>query len=503
MVKAAERLSTVRTYQHFINRQWVEGGSHIPRQSPANGELVANFAKGTGDDALQAVSAARSAFDTGPWPRFTALERSRRLLHLGGLIRRDAEELARMEAEETGKPIRQARGDVKGAAELTEYAGALAQQLHGEVHTGLGDKRTAMLVREPVGVVGMIIPWNFPALIYAQKVPFALAAGCTTVVKPSEFTSSTALHMAQLAMEADIPDGVINVVTGYGNEVGQAIVDSPGVDRISFTGSTATGRRIMASASGTLKRLSLELGGKSANIVFADADLEDAVDGTLFGIYMNQGECCCSGTRLLIEESIADAFIERLVSAARRLRVGNPLDDSTDMGALIHPAHMHKVLSYIESGQQEGAKLVTGGHRLSGEEFDSGCFVAPTILDQVQPSMRVFQEEIFGPVLVIRRFRTVGDAIEMANNTSYGLANALWTKDLDKAMVVSRELKSGTVWVNTMIDGSPQLPFGGYGGSGFGREMGLVGLEEFTEVKTILIHLGKRDPYFASVVQQG
>jgi acyl-CoA reductase-like NAD-dependent aldehyde dehydrogenase len=251
-----------------------------------------------------------------------------------------------------------------------------------------------------------------------------------------------------------------------------------------------------------MKRLSLELGGKAANIVFADADLEDALDGTLFGIYMNQGECCCSATRLILQDIVADEFVQRLVARSRQLRVGDPLDEQTDIGALIHEGHMGKVLSYIEAGKREGAQLLTGGERLSGPDYEHGCFVSPTVFDRVQPGMRIFQEEIFGPVLSVARFHSRDEAIELANNTAYGLANMLWTRDLDTAITMARALRSGTVWVNSMIEGSPQLPFGGYKASGFGREMGNAGLEEFTQIKTIQIHLGKRTPFFNTLPEQ-
>jgi len=489
--------TSVREYQNLINGSWEEAGSgkKIDRKSPATGELVARFADGTKEDAQKAIAAARHAFDFGPWPRMSGMNRARILLRFAEKVRGEIEKLAQMETEETGKPIRMARGDIDGCVGLIEYAAGLAQQMHGESYTNLGDKHTAMVVREPIGVVGMITPWNFPAIIYSQKMPFALAAGCTVVVKPSEFTSSTTLEISRLAEEAGVPAGVINVVTGYGAQVGQTLVDSPDIDFISFTGSTATGQRIIAGSAGTVKKTSVELGGKSANIVFADADLDDAIDGTMFGVFFNNGQTCCAGTRLLIQDSVADAFIEKLIQRSQQLRVGNPLHEDTDIGALIHDEHAAKVMCFIQAGQDQGAKLMTGGQVVS-EDCQTGCFVGPTIFDQVSQEMDIFQEEIFGPVLSITRFKTMEEAIEIANNSRYGLASAVWTKDLDKALIVSREMKAGTVWVNTMIDGSPQLPFGGYKASGFGREMGQVGFDEFTVVKSINIHIGKRDPFY-------
>jgi acyl-CoA reductase-like NAD-dependent aldehyde dehydrogenase len=425
----------------------------------------------------------------------SGMERAAILRRWADLIETDAERLARIEVDEVGKPIRLARGDIKGAIALTHYAASLAMQVHGEVYNNLGPNKAGWIHREPCGVVGMIVPWNFPALIFGQKVPFALAAGCTAVVKPSEFTSGTALEMARLGEAAGIPKGVLSVVTGYGDPVGEAIVRSPHVDFVSFTGSTAVGKRIIANSSETLKRVSVELGGKSANIVFADADLDDAVDGSMFGIFFNQGECCCSATRLLLEDSIADRFVERLVERSKALKVGDIHAEDADIGALINERHFDKVCSYLERGKADGAKLLMGG---VSDQSRGGLFVLPTVFDHVTPEMAIFKEEIFGPVLSITRFNGVEQAVELANDTIYGLANTIWTKNFDVAHQVAPRLRSGTVWINTTIDGAPQMPFGGYKASGFGREMGQAGLDEFTNVKTVFAHLGKRQPFYAS-----
>ncbi|HEX7056306.1 MAG TPA: aldehyde dehydrogenase family protein [Bacilli bacterium] len=491
-------IGTVREYNHFIGGEWVPPGSgkFIERRNPATWQLVSRFADGTPEDAKRAITVARQAFDSGPWPRMSGMDRARILFRLADLIRNEKEQLAKMETEETGKPIKLSRGDMDGCIGLIEYAAGLAQQLHGECYSNLGERHTALVIREPVGVVGMIVPWNFPALIFCQKMPFALAAGCTVVAKPSEFTSSSTLEISRLALKAGVPAGVINIVTGYGAQVGQAIVDDPDVDFISFTGSTVTGKRVIASSADTLKKVSVELGGKSANIVFADADLDDAIDGTMLGVFFNNGETCCACSRLIIEDSIADKFIEKLVERTRQLKVGNPLNLDTDIGALIHEKHADKVKGFIKTGQEQGAKLLAGGLKSLPDECQTECFVLPTIFDHVKTEMSIFQEEIFGPVLSITRFKTINEAIRIANSTRYGLASAVWTKNIDKAMVVSREMKSGTVWVNTVIDGSAQLPFGGYKTSGFGREMGQAGFEEFTEVKTVNIHIGKREPFY-------
>lgn len=494
-------MKEIRNYKLLINGHWVNSTSNesISRVSPATSQIIANYASGTNEDVNLAVIAARNTFDHGLWPRMSGTERSRILRKLAQRMKDEINYLAEIEAEEVGKPIRLARGDINGSIGLVEYAASLAEQLHGESYNNIGQKYLGMVVREPVGVVALITPWNFPALIFCQKMAFALAAGCTVVVKPSEFTSGTTLEISRMAEEAGVPKGVINVVTGYGTTVGQPLIDHPLLDKISFTGSTATGKKVMEAAAKNVKRVSLELGGKSANIVFADADLEDAIDGALFGVYFNQGECCCATTRLLLEERIADQFINELIKRVKQLKVGHPLKEGVDIGTMIHKDHMNKVLSDIETGKNEGARLLCGGNRILGSEYENGCFIEPAIFDQVTPEMHIFQEEIFGPVLSITRFTTTDEAIAIANKTRYGLANAVWTKNIDKAMKVSRELKSGTVWVNTVIDGPPQLPFGGYKASGFGREMGKVGLEEFTETKSIVIHLEKRIPFYTTV----
>lgn len=485
--------NTQRSHHHVINGALQPGLETFTRISPATGLVVAEYARGTREDAQAAVEAARQAFDHGPWPEVSGIDR-RDLLHsLADEMESHRDQFIEIEIEETGKPIRLARGDIDGAIGLTRYAAGLAVGVHGDAYTNLGPAMHGYVVREPIGVAGLIVPWNFPTLILCQKLPFALAAGCTAVVKPSEFTPGGAVLVAELAKKAGIPDGVVNVVTGFG-EVGAFLAESPDVDIVSFTGSTATGRKVMTAAASNVKKVSLELGGKAANIVFGDADLEDAIDGTLFAIFFNQGECCVSGARLLIEESVADDFVSSLKREAQRLNLGDPYDEETDVGALIHSNHVEKVMSYIEAGIDEGAELIAGGKPVAGS--DATCYVEPTIFDRVEPGMTIFQEEIFGPVLTVTRFSTDDEAVALANDTPYGLANAIWTKNIDRALSVAGQLRSGTVWINTNIAGSPQLPFGGYKGSGFGREMGEAGLEEFTEVKTITIGLGKRDPFF-------
>jgi betaine-aldehyde dehydrogenase len=487
-------ISSTRDYAHHLGP--VTSGaaaSLIERVSPASGRLVARFAEGTAEDAHAAIARAREAFDNGPWPHMSGMERAAILRRWADLIEADKERLARIEVDEVGKPIRMARGDLDGVVDLFQYAAALAIQAHGEAHTTLGGGKTAWVHREPVGVVGMIIPWNFPAIIFAQKVPYALAAGCTAVVKPSEFTSGTALELAKLGAEAGLPDGVLSVVTGYGNPVGEAIVTSPDVDFVSFTGSTAVGRRIVANSAATLKRVSVELGGKSANIVLEDADLEDAVDGSMFSVFFNQGECCCAGTRLLLQDSIADRFLERLLERAKTLKVGDVHADDSDVGAMISEAHFGRVCAYLEKGKSEGARVLVGG---GSDSAGGGYFVEPTVFDNVDASMSIFREEIFGPVLVVTRFKTIDEAVAIANDSEYGLAATLWTKNFDHAHLIAPRLRAGTVWINTSVDTAPQVPFGGYKASGFGREMGQAGFEEFTNVKAVVARLGKRNHYY-------
>ena len=490
-------VSTVRAYGHFIDGAARPAGEAvIERRSPADGTLLATYTNGTRADAEDAIRAARCAFDDGDWPTLTGMERARVLTAAAGLMREEADQLARIEADETGKPLTLADGDVAASIELFEYAAALAATAHGEAHTELGSDCTALVVREPAGVVAMITPWNFPLLQIAQKLPFALASGCTAVIKPSEFTSGTTLELARIVTTAGVPAGAVNVVTGEGAAVGGALAESDLVDVLSFTGSTATGRKITEASAGSIKRLSMELGGKAASIVYADADLDDALDGVLFGVLFNQGECCVSGARLLVQDSIADEFVARVVDGVGKVTVGAPGAPGSEVGPMIHAAHMNKVLGCVSSAVADGATLLAGGQQLSGPGFDGGNFFAPTVLDGVAPTDIVFTEEIFGPVLTVTRFTDVEEAVQLANATEYGLAGSIWTKNIDKALTTARRMRSGRVWINTTIDGAPALPAGGMKQSGYGREMGQAGFDEFTELKTIQIRTGRRTPAF-------
>lgn len=486
---------SARQYTHFIDGRFdASADAHVERKAPATGEVVARFASGQITDMDRAVAAARAAFDKGPWPSMSGMERAEILNKYADLVRDNFDRLVRIEVEEVGKPIRFARGDISGVVGLIRYAASLALQMAGTTYTNLGASKTAMIMREPVGVVGLITPWNFPALILSQKVPFALAAGCTVVVKPSEFTSGSALELAALATEAGVPAGVFNVVTGRGSVVGQHLTEHPGIDFISFTGSTQVGQTVIEASARNVVKTSMELGGKSANIVFADADLDAAVDGALMGVFFNNGECCVSGSRLFVEASIADEFVKRVAERSAQLKVGNPFDEDTDIGAMIDEKHFNKVLEFVRSGVDEGAILLTGG---SAAKSGSGHFVEATIFDHVAPSMTIFKEEIFGPVLSVTRFDTVDEVIELANSSIYGLSNYVWSKNIDTVLTVTKRLKSGWVQANTIIDGAPQLPLTGVKGSGFGYEMGQAGFEEFTQLKTLFIHTGPRQPVFA------
>lgn len=487
---------TIRSYVHFVEGADFAGSSQekICRTSPAHGGQLAEFTLGTAEDLDAAVRSCRNVFEAGTWRDLPATEKSTILNRWGDLILADLDRLAEFEAEESGKPISYAKGEIQHSVTMLRYAAALGLQLNGESFQNIGPNAHGIVSREARGVIGMITPWNFPMVTLFQKLPYALATGCSVVVKPSELTSGTTLEVARLGIEAGLPKGVFNVVTGTGAVVGAAMTSHPEVDMISFTGSTVVGKAIGEVCAKHVKRCALELGGKAANVVFADADIDAAIDGVLFGIILNQGEECVGGTRLIIEESIAETFVSRLVERTKKVRTGMPLDPQADQSALIHENHMNKVLDYIQIGIDEGATLAVGGKRITENGMDKGFFVEPTIFVDVTPEMRIFREEIFGPVLTVTTFKTADEAINLANDTEYGLGNGIWTKDIDKAMLLSRRLKSGTVFVNTFLETSVQMPFGGYKKSGIGRENGIDGLLEYTEVKSTFIKFGPRDP---------
>ena len=482
-------------YELWINGKEVPSGSgkRFERRSPAHSVVVGDYAEAGITDVDAAVQAAREAFDRGPWPHSSGADRMKCLLQTAELIRRQKEELALIETLESGKPITQARDEMDWAAGLWDYAATLCRHIYGDSYNALGPSMLGLVIREPVGVVGMITPWNFPLLIISQKLPFALAAGCTCVIKPSELTSGTTLRLGKMLAEAGIPDGVVNIVSGYGNPVGSRLSAHPQVDMMSFTGSTNVGKAVVNAARHNLKKVELELGGKNPQIIFADADLEAALDAAVFGICFNMGECCNSGSRLLIQRSIAEEFVRKVVELARAVPVGDPLDEKTKVGAIVSEQQYDKILGYIDQGRQGGARLQLGGEPL---QIPEGRFIATTVFDEVRPEMSIAREEIFGPVLSILTFDTAEEAIEIANSTNYGLSSGIWTRDFDTALSVSRRIRAGTIWVNTFMEGYPELPFGGYKESGQGRELGRFAIEEFTELKTIQMHFGPRNSWW-------
>ena len=484
-------------YQLWINGKEVPSGSgnKFDRKSPSHGVVVGEYAKADAADVDAAVKAAREAFDKGPWPWSPGAERMKILLKATELIRQQKEELALIETLESGKPISQARDEVDWTADLWEYAASLCRNIHGDTYNALGQSMLGLVVREPIGVVGMITPWNFPLLIVSQKLPFALAVGCTCVVKPSELTSGTTLRLGKILADAGLPNGVVNIVSGFGDPVGARLSSHPDVDMMSFTGSTKVGKAVINAARGNVKKVELELGGKNPQIIFADADLTAAADAAVFGMCFNQGECCNSGSRLIVQRPIVDEFVRRLVELVRKVPIGDPLDEKTKIGAIASQEQFAKIMGYIEDGQKAGAKLQLGGKSLP---ILNGQFIEPTIFDAVTPDMAIAKEEIFGPVLSVLAFDTAEEAIEMANDTNYGLSASVWTSDFDTALSASRRIRAGTVWVNTFLEGYPELPFGGFKESGQGREVGRFAIEEFTELKTIQLHIGKKTSWWAT-----
>ncbi len=481
----------VREFQMLIDGRWTNGaaGDVIERKSPGHGVVVSRYQAGTKVDAERAIAAARSAFDTGPWPYMTGAERSNILLKAADLIAARADELAYLDCIESGKPISQANAELGGAVDIWRYAAALGRDLHGESYNTLGDGTLGVVLREAIGVVSIITPWNFPFLIVSQKLPFALAAGCTAVVKPSELTSGSTLLLGEILMEAGVPSGVVNIIVGTGPEVGAPMTTHPYVDMVSFTGSTGVGRLTMANAAQTLKKVSLELGGKNPQIVFPDANLDDFIDAAVFGAYFNAGECCNAGSRLIVHRDIADDVVARVAALSARVKVGDPLDPNTKVGAIITPEHLTKINDYVRNAASSGADISHGGEPLN---LGMGQFMSPTILSAVKPEMAVAREEVFGPVLSVLTFDTLDDAVRIANSIDYGLSAGVWSRDFDTCLSVGRRVRAGTVWMNTFMDGASELPFGGYKQSGLGRELGRHAVEDYTETKTLNMHIGSR-----------
>ena len=474
----------------FIGGKWVDAasGKTFPTINPATGETITVLAEADERDVEAAVSSARKAFESGPWPEMSAAERGKLLWKIGDLIDMHNEELGTLETLDNGKPIFESRQvDMPMAAEVFRYYAGWATKIHGETVPVRGPFLNYTL-REPIGVVAAIVPWNFPLLLASWKVAPALAAGNTVVLKPAPWTSLTALRLAEICHEVGLPEGVLNVVTGSTRELGRALVRHRGVDKVAFTGSTQTGQEIARNSADTLKRVTLELGGKSPNIVFADADLDAAVRGATIGIFYGKGEVCAAGSRLFVDKKIHDDFLQKLLDRTKKMQPGDPLDPKTRFGALVSEEQMNKVLHYIEKGTAEGAKLVAGGQR-ANVGSGKGCFVQPTVFDGVRGDMTIAREEIFGPVLATIEFGDIEEVVRLANDTPYGLAAAVWTRDIAKAHRVARRLQAGTVWINTYNNYDAAAAFGGYKMSGYGRELGLHALEHYTQVKSVWVNL--------------
>ena len=486
-------LPTLR-HQLFINGEFTAAlsGATLPTLNPHDNSVLAEVAMAGKEDVDRAVSAAHEAFPA--WSRMAAADRGRILLRLADLIEEHGEELARLESLDTGHPLRDSRKlDVPRTAGCFRYFGGMADKFQGEtipVEAGFLN----YTLREPVGVVGQVVPWNFPLMFTSWKMAPALAAGNCIVIKPAEITPLTTLRIAELMAQAGLPPGVVNVVPGLGSVAGQAIAEHPAIAKIAFTGSTATGRRIVEASAGNLKKVQLELGGKGANIVFEDANLVAAVNGSAWAIFHNQGQACIAGSRLLLHEKIADAFLEKFIPLAQSIRLGNPLDEATEMGPLTSREHQQRVLSYVDVAREQGGELLSGGRAPAAPELAQGCYVEPTIVRAKTPRDRVAQEEVFGPFVTVLTFRDDAEALAIANGTDYGLGSGLWTANVQRAHRFARELRAGMVWINSYKRVHPGSPFGGVGLSGYGREMGFDAMREYTQVKSIWVNVDAQVP---------
>jgi acyl-CoA reductase-like NAD-dependent aldehyde dehydrogenase len=484
------KLPEVRINRHSIGGRFVDGAERSDRISPSHGVVVSRSAKGTAADAEAGIAAARAAFDDGRWSALPGRTRAVVLLKVADLIEANVEPMALIETLESGKPITQARGEVAGAADLWRYAAALARTIEGDSFNGLGPDILATVLKEPIGVVSIITPWNFPFWILSQKLPFALAAGCTCVVKPSEMTPSTTAMLADLLAKAGLPDGVVNIVLGYGDPVGSTLTGHPSVDMVTFTGSTAVGKLISRTASGTLKKVALELGGKNPQVIFPDADLASAADAVVFGTYFNAGQCCNAGSRVIVHEDIADSFVAQVKALSARVSFGDPLDPATQVGAIVTPEHRAKIDASVRAAEAAGAKVALGGGPLAvpglGDQF-----YRPTIVTHVTPDMAIARDEVFGPVLTVLTFRTLDEALSLVNDADYGLSAGIWSENVHTCLAFARGARAGTVWTNTWMDGFPEVAFGGMKQSGQGREIGRYGLEEFLEIKSVVMRIGR------------
>jgi betaine-aldehyde dehydrogenase len=487
---ASEAKAAVRRYQMFINGESVEAssGKYFPVIDPSTEEIIAEVPEADEKDVNRAVAAAKAAFESGPWPQTTAQERGRILFRLAERVRKEAPKLAELESRNSGKPIVEAEYDIADVATCFEYYGGLATKVLGHVNP-VPDNALSLTMREPIGVAAQIIPWNYPLLMAAWKLAPAIAAGCTCVLKPAEQTPLTALEFAGYLADAGVPPGVVNIITGFGEAAGAPLVKHPDVNKVAFTGSASVGKAIVRMAADTVKRVTLELGGKSPNIFFADADFEAAIDGALFGVFINQGEVCSAGSRILVDKKIYSKFVEAMAAKAKTIHLGPPLERETKMWPLVSKEQFDRVRSYQELGKKE-AKLASGGGRCAS--MTRGYYVEPTIFYDVDNSARIAQEEIFGPVAAVIPFSDEAAAIRIANDTPYGLAAAVWSRDIFKAFRVVKALRAGIVWVNHMQPTYVEAPWGGYKQSGFGRELGPWGIEEYLETKQVYINLNEQ-----------
>lgn len=487
-IAAAAGLRTPVRHQLFINGQFVnaESGETLATLNPHDNSIIAEVAMAGKADIDKAVTAAENAFPA--WSRMAAMDRGRILLKLADLIEANAEELARLESLDTGHPLRDSRIlDVPRTAVTFRYFGGMADKFQGEqipVEAGFLN----YTLREPVGVVGQVVPWNFPLMFTSWKMAPALAAGNCVVMKPAEITPLSSLKIAELMAEAGMPDGVVNIVPGLGSVAGQYIAEHDRIAKVAFTGSTATGRRIVQASAGNLKKVQLELGGKGANIVFEDANLMAAVNGAAWAIFHNQGQACIAGSRLVLHEKIADAFLEKFIPLAKSIRLGNPLDPNTEMGPLTSMQHRDRVLSYVDVARSQGGEVLAGGQAPKGD-LASGCYVEPTVVRAGSYKDRIAQEEVFGPFVTVITFKNDEEALQIANGTEYGLGGGLWTSNLQRAHKFAREMKSGMVWINCYKRVNPGSPFGGVGVSGYGREMGFDAMREYTQVKSVWVNV--------------
>lgn len=483
----------------LINGEFVpaKSGRTFDTINPATGEVITKVCEADKEDIDLAVKAARNAFE-GPWKKFTPYQRELLLHKLADLVEKNGEELAQLESIDNGKPVSEAMAvDIPYSVMYFRYYAGWATKIHGEtLPTSAGEFLTYSL-REPVGVVGQIIPWNFPLVMAVWKIAIAIAAGCCVVLKPAEQTPLTALRLAELVMEAGFPPGVINVCPGFGETAGAALSSHPNVDKVAFTGEYLTGKKIVQASASNLKRVSLELGGKSPNIIFADSDLDGALTGAFGGVFFNQGQVCCAGSRLFIENKIYDDFVNKLANRVKNIKLGIGLDSDTQMGPVVSKEQMNKVISYLDIGKKEGAKALCGGERATDSNLNKGYFVKPTVFANVDNKMRVAQEEIFGPVISVIPFKEIEDVTAKGNETIYGLAAGVWTNDIKKAHTAAKALKAGTVWINCYNVFDPCAPFGGYKQSGYGREGGEQALELYTQLKTVWVNLSKTSSMFA------